>query len=241
LGGALACYGADGATAALRWIDGREEPLLIPTQIIQALRENRSVIARVLAVEPIGRKGILTATLTLDPRSAEVRDVPTDVWAGAAGQAVVFADAYSQLRSKAFLLSVGLSSDGPAAVTLVREGFSDVYEGAKEGGGLDHSLWGFIEPYLPWSRMTWDRCKRLVRGVVRQFIDRQWQQEEFLATFRSVEQLQRALDEASRTSRGFRYARSVCESAPQFLAAEDPRRRALADFCESSGHAMSEW
>jgi hypothetical protein len=134
------------------------------------------------------------------------------------------------LRSKTFLLSIGLSA-GSAGVSLVRESFTVVYEGAKRGGGVDDLLWGFVEPYLPWYRVTWDRCARLTRGVVRQFLERRWPAVEFLLTFPTAEQLDRALGETSGSLRGWRYIRGVCAIRRQSIPPNDPRASVLARYC----------
>jgi len=83
-----------------------------------------------------------------------------------------------------------------------------VYDAARTSR-LDDEVWHFLEPYLPWYLATWDRCARLIRGVVRLFVDRHWPASEFLATYAVGEQLTRALEEADRSGGGRRYIKKM--------------------------------
>jgi hypothetical protein len=231
LGSAMSWFGLDGVTAVLHWIEARPgDVVALPSAISSALREHRNDLIRALSDRHYGPRALLASSALLDPRSQDVRRLTATVWTHATAHSLRFDDPLMELRSRVFLLSVGLSA-GSEGVSLVREGFAAVYEGAKEGGGVDDQLWGFVEPYLPWYRVTWDRCARLIRGVVRQFLEQRWPAAEFLSTFRTAEQLDRALDEASGSLRGSRYIRRVCAARRERLLPHDPRVAILARYC----------
>jgi hypothetical protein len=241
LGSAMTAYGADAVAALLGWIDKQHGKLLaVPAVVLTVLRERRHFVVAALTGGHVGARAILVSAAILDPRSDDSRAMAATVWPKVVGHDLRFGDAYLDLRSNAFLLSIGLSTNAATSPLLIKQAFSPVYEGTKQGGGLDDHLWSFIEPYLPWYRMTWDRCKRLLRGIVRKALDHQWPTTAFLNTFQSVEQLERALKEAERSSRGSRYIRAICESATQPFAPGDPRRSVLAIHCRSNRSSIPE-
>lgn len=201
--------GADGMNAVLEWLDATEGIVLEPPPALRAaLLDQRHLYIGAIAQGSSGPKSLRIAASLLDPRSGDVRRMGAHIWEKATGREMRFADADAELRSRAFLLSLGLSAHEKAAARLVRDGFHAVYEAAKYNQ-LNDNLWGFVEPFLPWYWLTWDRCARLIRGVVRKFVEHDWSTAEFVDTFMTHEQLGRALAEAKSFHQGGAYVRKL--------------------------------
>jgi hypothetical protein len=204
--------------AVLQWIDEIPERIVsLPSSVLFALSEHRQAVLEAVAAKPLGVHSLLVLTSFLDPRSEEVRALGTNPWLSLINSAIVLDTWDLETRSKAFLLSLGLSLRNANEVLLVHEGFSAVYEAARRNT-LSEGVWDYVEPYLPWYLITWDRCARLIRGVVQAFLARDWPVSEFIATFKTEEQFRRALEEADRTYQGSRYVRSICD----FVKTIDP-------------------
>ncbi len=210
----LAQYGYEAVAVILNWIDvGAQLPLSLPETLLSSITEQRQFLIEIIRQNTLGVAALRVVSTLLDPRAESVRGLGTKPWVRMLERNVHFASFKAELRSKAFALSLGLSlSDEAAAVQLVCEGFSTVYEAARNSH-INDETWAFVEPYLPWYIVTWDRCARLIRGVVHLFLRRKWPPSEFASTFITAEQFQRALDEASRTRRGSRYVKGICEQA----------------------------
>jgi hypothetical protein len=205
----LAKFGKGAVAETLAWVDQiPQSTLSLEQPVLEALGEQRSVLAEVLQQKPLGARALRVASALLDPRADVIRALGAKVWVGLVGADIHLASLNAEVRSKAFLLSLGLSLSGEGDVQLVREGFSTVYDAARTSR-LDDEVWHFLEPYLPWYLATWDRCARLIRGVVRLFVDRHWPASEFLATYAVGEQLTRALEEADRSGGGRRYIKKM--------------------------------
>jgi hypothetical protein len=170
----LTRFGNDAVSAILEWIDAMpESSMSIPQQILDLLSAQRHRLTEVIAQKQFGARALRVASAFLDPRADRVRALGTRTWVMLAGSGVNLTSTKAELRSKAFALSIGLSVSGDGDVRLVREGLSAVYNAARDEQ-LDDEMWSFVEPYLPWYVITWDRCVRLIRGVVRLFLERQW-------------------------------------------------------------------
>jgi len=77
-----------------------------------------------------------------------------------------------------------------------------------------------------------DRCVRLIRGVVRLFLERQWPASEFLSTFLTAEQFQRAIEEADRTRTGSRYIKWMCDlTTSDSETVDEVHAQILARYC----------
>ncbi len=209
----LAQFGYEAVGVILNWIDvSAPLPLSVPETLLSSLAEQRKFLIEIVRQNTLGVGALRVASTLLDPRAENVRGLGTKPWVRMLERNVHFASFKSELRSKAFALSLGLFLGDEAAVQLVREGFSAVYEAARNSH-IDDETWAFVEPYLPWYIVTWDRCARLIRGVVHLFLHRKWPASEFASTFITAEQFQRALDEAGGTRRGSRYVKGICEQA----------------------------
>jgi GTPase-associated protein 1, N-terminal domain type 1 len=208
----LSHIGADGVRGALAWFDSHENSLKeVPEVVRRALAEHREDIIAVLRTCKCGPHALRVASTVLDPRSAAVHSFGPGLWAQIGAGVAEASWMSGDLRSCAFLLGLGLTFRDQEAATLVRLGFSAVYEAAREDRLGDY-LWGFVEPSLPWYLLYWDRCARLVRGVARQFARDDWPEAEFLRTFGTAEQVSRAFDEARWADGGLHLLGRVCAS-----------------------------
>jgi hypothetical protein len=228
----LTWFGDDALSATLEWIDAiPEQSLSIPQPIFDALSAQRHRVTEVIGQTEFGSRALRFASAFLDPRAERVRALG-EKWVKLAGSGIQLAPPAEELRSKGFALSLGLSVYRDGDVRLVREGFSAIYDAARDER-LDEVTWSFIEPYLPWYVITWDRCVQLIRGVVRLFVENKWPVSEFLSTFLTAEQLQRALEEADRTRAGSRYIRRVCDSIESNSEPVDEvRSQIVKHYCE---------
>ncbi|MEQ1871228.1 MAG: hypothetical protein ABL961_14530 [Vicinamibacterales bacterium] len=232
---ALESFGPDGLATVLASIDDSVGNVVSPEhELLAVIREHRSELICALGTRPtLGPKAVLVAASLLDPRSSDVRQLP-GVWSRAVSADAHFSDPSIDLRCRAFLLSIGLTAGSSEGPQLVRECFEAVYDGAKDGGGLDDQMWEFVEPYLPWYRVTWDRCARLIRGVVRRFLQEDWRPADFFLTFRTAEQLERAFEEVKR-ARGTRFLASYCDEGLPAILPDDQRAEVIAKFLHAKG------
>ena len=233
LASVLARFGEESVDAILEWIDGIQRiPLSIPEPVYTALGEQRNLVIRVISRKTVGPRALRVASALLDPRATSVRALGSRVWAGATKGNICLAAKDAELRSRAFVLSLGLSISGPGDVELVSDGFSIVYNAARRNE-LNQEVWSFVEPYLPWYLVTWDRCARLIRGVVRRFLDRAWPAAKFVSTFRTDEEFRRALKDADATREGTQYIHQICEFVRAgSIKVDTIRGRALAEYCD---------
>jgi hypothetical protein len=234
LTGILTQFGNDAVSAILEWIDAMSETSLsIPPAVLDLLSAQRHRLTEVISRKPFGARALRVACTFLDPRADRVQALGTRAWVMLAGSGVQLTSAKAELRSKAFALSIGLSRSGDGDVRLVREGFSAVYDAARDEQ-LDDEMWSFVEPYLPWYVVTWDRCVRLLRGVVGLFLARQWHPSEFLSTFMTTEQFQRAIEETDRTRAGSRYIKWMCDLPPGPETVNEVHAKILKRYCQTT-------
>jgi hypothetical protein len=236
----FATFGQHSIAAALSWIDETEnDAISVPSVAIDALEGHRTEILDVLKERSLNGRALFLLTTLLDPRSSEVRDLGVTPWIRRAWPKRDQDSFSDEIRSKSFLLSLALSSSEENAVTLVRAAFPCVYEAAKQGK-LDDKLWQYVDPYLPWHFRSWDRCARLIRGIARLFLDREWSALEFAATLQTEEQFARALDDLDRTFAGARYVKNMCQLRKDGALSLDPARaQSLARFCDSDSRYAS--
>lgn len=231
----VANFGHEAIYAVLQWIDDiPEDAILLPSPVLFTLNEHRHTVLEAVGARPPGARSLRVLTSLLDPRSEDVRALGAKPWVRLINSDVKLGTREQETRSKAFLLSLGLSLRNGNEVLLVREGFSAVYEAARTNT-LGEGVWDYVEPYLPWYLVTWDRCARLIRGVVQAFLTRDWPVSEFIATFKTEEQFRRALEEADRTYAGSRYIRSICDFVKTIESPLDQyKKHSLNRYCDSA-------
>jgi len=208
----LGHFNAHGVLAALRWFDSENNRLReLPHILRHSLGEHRDILVSAIRAGLCGPRALRVASMLLDPRGADVRSLGPDVWVPVATPGDDNAWMVDDLRSCAFFLSLGLFFREKEAAALVGLGFSAVYEAAKRNCIGDY-LWGFVDEVLPWYIVYWDRCARLVRGVVKLFLRNSWPESAFLATFVTEEQVMRAFDESRKSPDGLDLIRRICEA-----------------------------
>lgn len=201
--------GYNAIQAALGWMDEQVDGVISTAPELSALLwEHTPDMEKIAGACILGIRASKLVSSMLDPRSSTVRRFGTAPWIEVAQSGLRFSQSVDELRSRVFLLAVGLSSKDLGDVVLTRAGFSDVYEAARQNR-LENGIWELVDPYLPWSLITWDRCARLIRGVLGAFLERSWPPSEFLKTFATEEQFTRAVEEASWSREGNRYIKRL--------------------------------
>jgi hypothetical protein len=233
----IAQFGYEAVSAILAWIDlypiesDLRPCLSIPDELFGVLNDQRRWLIETIRQKTLGPAALRVISAVSDPRADGVRSLGSKPWVQMIRGDVRLGSAESELHSKAFVLSIGLSLASEDAVQLVRDGFSAIYKAAWDNV-LDDETWAFVEPYLPWYLVTWDKCARLIRGVVHLFVDRRWPANEFSSTFVTAEEFQRALEEASRTRRGSRYIKGICDQVRSgSLTIDKVRAGVLTRYC----------
>ncbi len=116
-------------------------------------------------------KGLLGAAHILAPYAYQVRDRNTKVWESLKKEL----DGYERVYLSSFLLALGLSNAPEHPVEQIKEHFTLIYQLAWDEK-LDSKTWEILEPIVPeisWPN-NWDRCERMVRGLIASFIRYQW-------------------------------------------------------------------
>lgn len=101
-------------------------------------------------------------------------------------------DGSAELHACAFLLMICLVRPEPDVAALAPQSFSKIYWAAKRQQ-LPWDLWKGLEVQLPWHLFEWDRCARLIEGMVSRFVNRGWPAAQFIRTFRTDEEFERAI------------------------------------------------
>jgi GTPase-associated protein 1, N-terminal domain type 1 len=158
----------------------------------------------------LGSKAVKFLSADLDARSWYVRKLGLRPWALMLETNARFKSPLRALHSSVFALSVGLSSWNIDAAKFVSHSFSSVYAAAA-GREINETIWQQLEPSLSWYSPSWDKCARLVRSVARAFKERNWPLQDFFLTFKSEQDLSRALNEIDDTYGGSRFIREARE------------------------------
>jgi hypothetical protein len=218
--------------AAFEWIDAREDDsIAVPRELARLLADHTREVIGIATSGACGARSSKVLSSILDPRSSIVRSAGTKLWISAAESDFRLLNASDEIWSRVFFLVVGLSSSDSRGAVLVSAGFSAVYEAARLNR-LEDRIWELIDPYLPWYLINWDRCARLVRGVVRTFLDRNWPVREFARTFVTDEQFARAAEEAAGRWRGERYLKRLQRKLRAGeISLSERNRRSLERLC----------
>lgn len=180
------------------------EDLNYPDAIFAKLADHHEVWTELNETGQLGPTSLKMLSAELDPRSWYARRLGVGAWVRALKAPGHFLSDLRSLRSAVFLLAIGLSSESPAAASLVSSVFGEVYD-AGSVDKLNGRLWQELEPHLSSYRPSWDKCARLIRTVARAFGERAWPLQDFFLTFKSPDVLSRALVEIDQTYRGYRY------------------------------------
>lgn len=208
----IAKLGLVAVRRTLNWVD-RNRPIsaTLRAPIARALIGQRAAMISTLREMSLGAEALKLICTLVEPTAADVQALGARPWLTLAYALESGGSPGTDVHASAFLLSLGLSSIHTEAAILVRAGFSGVYESAMSGL-LDEYSWELVEPFMPWYFLPWDRCARLIRGVVWAFVSRGWPPSDFVAAFKSEAQFRRALREAESFDDGVRYLHQVCQS-----------------------------
>ncbi len=172
----------------------------------------------------------LAAALVLNP-SINASELGGAFWSKSSLFPFLALDRSDRLRAASFVLRKALETSDPAAASGVAAAFALAYEAA-EHSQLPEEAWWIVSDVLPGSWWTWDRCQRLIEGVVNQFARWQWPVQEFVRSFGRVELLDRALDVAKWNWRGTKYHDEVCRAFAQGrIEVSEGQARALRSLC----------
>ena len=150
----VACeqFGREAILSIVQWIDAREDELLsIPEPVNQILAVRAPLIAELIITGVFKRRSLKAMSALLDARANEIRQLGAAYWIPIAEKEVRFTDTAEELRSRAFMLAIGLACHN---VKLISGGFSDVYEAAR-ANELPLEEFEMLEPFLPWYSPTW--------------------------------------------------------------------------------------
>jgi hypothetical protein len=204
--------GATAANEMFSLIDANTSEFIdYPDLIYSDLSKRNDAWMDLIQSDRLGPRALKFLSADLDPRSWHVRRLEFRRWAGMLETNSQFASPQRALRSAVFSLSVGLSSWSVDAAKFVSKSFSLIYSAAASDE-IDDYLWQQLEPNLSWYSPSWDKCARLMRSVARAFRERSWPLQEFFLTFKSEQELSRALAEIDETYGGYRFIREVKES-----------------------------
>ena len=201
--------------------DGNELSAVTESLVLRKLWRALPELRAELQKGPFGRCLKLVAAV-LEMSQREVSAFPLENVTVQAGLPRLH-DAGAELQSSAFLLYAGLSREHPVSAWIVSEGFATIYRAA-EVGKLPWDLWQRMEPLLPWHFLEWDRCARLIEGVVKRFRDYDWTPAAFFKTFDDGEQMKRAI-KALLSIDGREYVRRVRVAADSESVRVSPEQR----------------
>jgi hypothetical protein len=147
----------------------------------------------------------------LDPRASEVRRFDADFWLKyASGEAPL--DQGSRVNMMAFFLALALDNAIAGADKLTAFSFQTVYEAAANDR-LGFEPWRLLQdlvPSLGWWR-EWDKCERLIHGLIDRFSRLRWSSQEFLHSLRGEKALRQALEATGRDYSARQYLRRIAE------------------------------
>lgn len=188
------------------WIETSSEPLVVNREIERIVKESDWRAAST----KLGPRMLALFSAVLGPSDRLVKAIPIEQWS-AATRAATFDGQDAALKSCVFFLYLGLTNSDPSASNLIATSFCRVYDQAKFGK-LPDDLWASVERVLPWIWTSWDRCLRLLKGVVRSFVENRWSVGQFWATFQTEEQKERAIEELEKTLEGRQYLKRALRS-----------------------------
>jgi hypothetical protein len=152
----------------------------------------------------------LAASLVLDP-SVDPKMLGFEFWSIASRFPLFDIETSDALRVASFLLRKGLEDSSARVAGSIAVAFSLVYDAA-ERSELPEEAWSIVSAVLPGSWLDWDRCDRLVKGVVRKFASSHWPVQDFLRIFASRMLLDRAVRVAKWSLGTSRYVEELCRS-----------------------------
>jgi len=153
---------------------------------------------------------VLASALALSP-SVDVSGLDMLIWERVPRFFDSTIDGQNTLRAACFVLRKGLEASKPEGGLLVSHVFGLIYDAAERDALTDGS-WGVVSSSLPGLWGYWDKCERLIHGVVRKFSSGCWPIDHFFLTFKKPKQLERALHYAKKDWWTRDYFLKVCRA-----------------------------
>ncbi len=179
------------------WVDGiaalvSDAPLSADVEefVLGLLRNSRAVVRSHLGSNTFGSFAKLAGAV-LDVSTREADEFPLHNFRPQAALPELHDDG-AELHACAFFVILSLVRPEADSAVLGRQSFSKIYWAARRQL-LPWSLWKRIEVQLPWHLLEWDRCARLIEGMVSRFINRSWPAVEFIRTFRTDDEFEQAI------------------------------------------------
>jgi len=219
--------------AFMEWLSATNRPdaLQVLSRSRQVLIGRGRAILKWLAVHrdaPIA--AFVAASVVLEP-SVHVEELGEEFWSNSTRFPILDMERNDALRAASFVLRKALETSSVGAVDGVVASFSVVYE-AVALSELPEQVWSMLSAVLPGSWWDWDRCDRMVRGVVRKFARSNWPVQKFIRTFESRKLLERALRFAKWDWESSGYFNEVCQTFRRgMLDVSEAQARALRSLC----------
>ncbi len=157
--------------------------------VLGLLWSARDVVRSYLQSHAVG-SFVKLAGAVLDVSAREANEFPLHNFNPAAGFSELH-DGGAELHACAFFVTLSLVRPEADSAIFASQSFSKVYAAAKNQQ-LPWGLWRGIDNQLPWNSLEWDRCARLIEGMVSRFVSCSWPAAEFVKTFRTDEEFERA-------------------------------------------------
>jgi hypothetical protein len=145
-------------------------------------------------------RGMAFVASLLNPNSSQVARVGAEVWLPLARNAPSQLEGKMLIKTMSFLLTLGFNNPGDKSWELVEHSFQIVHDGA-QNEILDYYSWRLVRKHVPdlgWLR-DWDKCERLRRALVQNFIRHKWSPESFLRSIKSPETFERVVKYCQKT------------------------------------------
>lgn len=170
------------------------------------------------------------ATL-LNPNSAEVINLGTKLWIP-----LIQKRKDNDLKDETwldvmtFMLTLGFHNQDNNSVRLVSYSFEDVHDSIEQNE-LGFNSWQYLEKHVPslsWWH-NWDKCERLRRALVENFIRFSWPCDEFLRSVQQRETFNKIIDYCHSTYAGRKYLKSIRNRIAhnEVVATNEQRERLL--------------
>lgn len=199
----VATFGNIAVFSILEWIDEHQLDFSeLPQDIMVALAQNQDHAIEAIQKKKLQAFSLIILTQILNPLSDRLIKMGPEIWMPIPDSLGITGS--MPQRTSAFLLSIGFSRPNTAGTNFVRSTFSDIYEAARLNT-LMQDNWDLIEPHLPWTLFNWDKCARLIRGIVHLFIENELAFADFVHSFRTEEEFDRALRVAPFERNGLAY------------------------------------
>ncbi len=172
----------------------------------RATASKDSLVCKWLEISNSPSQNILTLfALSSEPRSCIFDASNLAPWVRLADSLESF-NSSIRIRIAAFLLALGLYNQDQETYKLVTRSFQIVHDAA-EKDNLPYDSWRLLEglvPELSWTK-NWDKCERLIRGVVERYSNWKWPISSFVQVTNREDTLKRILKRCMKNPDGVQF------------------------------------